>query len=707
MDPATYTKLKREDEEIRLLRLMPGKWSDEISLIIFHAPLVIPPIGNSVNRRLSLEQLQNTLPEDMYVIENIDGRYIFQHRGGKPNSWDHPDPEFDRSLYDLPNHGALQEYKPRYEALSYTWGSMENPVTVHVLGEISTKMQIGASLATALRQLRYTNKSRTMWVDSICINQNDIPERNHEIERMRNIFSLGTRTIIWLGEEADDSTIALSTIEYYAQQVEYIGGGLVASTPGTKLIEWRHSNYRLPYDTRTWSSIRALFQRPWFSRVWVLQEALLGDQGSTVQCGKALISFSALRKAMLVLGRKVTTPNDIRSILLSYTPGILPSSTRTLPELLRWAKGRHCSDPRDKIYGILGLVPPPIVDAIRCDYSVPISEVYKSAIIGYVTVTNKLDLLQQCRLDQRFKDGPSWVPNWYFEDNNVIIGVDLGRCPSGCSSAQTRYLAPNGLESIGIYCTKVSSVKIKSSGNARETFQAIRQWEPEGLYCRDYVAGGSLIDAFLETIYQGRTKERYPWFRLPHVENLRRSYLDAVAKDNRNEEAVLSYVYGLDFGPMAFIMTEEGYMGTGPLGVEKGDYVCVLLGTDLPMILRPTPSGEFLVVGSYFIHGLMDGEAILGPVPSTCKVELYRRKDSGYSTHFVKASNKTTLDDPRLPPLPSEWIEINRDDGPCPWPIRRSSFKNVVTGESMDSDPRMLPEALMERGVKLQQFRLV
>lgn len=136
----------------------------------------------------------------------------------------------------------------------------------------------------------------------------------------------------------------------------------------------------------------------------------------------------------------------------------------------------------------------------------------------------------------------------------------------------------------------------------------------------------------------------------------------------------------------------------------QGDYVCVLLGTELPIVLRPTTSGEFLIVGSYFIHGLMDGEALLGPIPSPWKTELYRRKDSGYSTHFAKPNEKT-LDDPRLPPLPFEWVEVNRDDGP--WPIGKYYFRNTVTGESMDSDPRMLPDALVKRGANLQKFRLI
>lgn len=570
MTPYKYTQLGRENEEIRLLSLMPGARDDDISMHIFHVPLIIPLRETNEIKRLSLEELQKTLPDDVYSMKTIDGRYIFKHRNGNPNSWDHPDPNFDRALYYLPKHRNFAENIPNYEALSYVWGSTENPVTAYVLGETLSTIQIGTSLAVALGQLRCTEKPRTLWVDSICINQSDISERSHEIGRMRNIFSFADRTIIWLGEEADDSTSALSTIEHFAGQIEYIGGGLVAYAPETKLLEWRHSNFHLPYDTKTWSSIRALFQRSWFSRVWVLQEALLGDQRSSVQCGNTSIPFTALRKAMLVLGRKVTTPSDIRSQLLSYSPGVLPDSMRDLPELLRWAKHRNCSDPRDKIYGVLGLVSRVIAEGITCDYSITVSEVFKSAVLSHITVTKRLHLLQHCQLIQRFGDGPSWVPNWSFEDKNIMIGVVLGRYAAGSSSAVTEYEAPTTLEVTGICCTRVTSVKTKYSGDARETFQAILRWEPEGLDSRDYIAGGSLIDAFLQTIYQGRTKERYPGLRIPHSWELRRSYLEALDKDNKDQDAILSYVYGLNFGPTAFITTEEGYMGIGPLGVEKG-----------------------------------------------------------------------------------------------------------------------------------------
>jgi hypothetical protein len=130
-----------------------------------------------------------------------------------------------------------------------------------------------------------------------------------------------------------------------------------------------------------------------------------------------------------------------------------------------------------------------------------------------------------------------------------------------------------------------------------------------------------------------------------------------------------------------------------------------LLGSDLPVLLRPTVSGDFIVVGSCFVHGLMDGEALLGAIPSPWKLEIVKIPGPGWSNYFAKSPGVKTLDDPRLPPLPSEWEEVGRDIHDHT--TSKALFRNIVTGETMDSDPRILPEALEARGVKLKRFRLV
>jgi hypothetical protein len=207
---------------------------------------------------------------------------------------------------------------------------------------------------------------------------------------MKSVYSFAKRTIIWLGEEAQESTRAIATLAYFAQQVEFINGGTLGDSPDAKNTSWWEPGSRLPFDEDAWSCLIAFFRRSWFNRVWVLQEALLGSQTSIIECGKTSILWLLLRKAMLVLARNRTIPRELRSLLESYRLGILPRAMSSLLELLGWAKFRQCVDPRDKIYGVLGLVSPLIANNITVDYSMATTQVYMSTLLSCILLLNEL-----------------------------------------------------------------------------------------------------------------------------------------------------------------------------------------------------------------------------------------------------------------------------------------------------------------------------
>jgi hypothetical protein len=268
MSTYTYAKLRTEAEEIRLVRLLPGKPDEEIAFNIFHSPL-IPRERKISTTRLSLKEIQKTLPKGWAVFETLEGRYLFSSDEG-PNSWVHPDDTYDRASYDLPEVSEVDSYEPKYESLSYTWGPPGNLVTVRVQkgstsgGEEDAALQIGVNLASTLRHLRYPTRSRTLWVDAICINQADVHEREAQVKRMGTIFSLASGVVIWLGEEGNRSAHALSTLEYFGLQVEYTVDGFMADAPGADEPRWFSRSYPLPYDEETWTSLCFLFRRPWF-----------------------------------------------------------------------------------------------------------------------------------------------------------------------------------------------------------------------------------------------------------------------------------------------------------------------------------------------------------------------------------------------------------------------------------------------------------
>lgn len=137
-----------------------------------------------------------------------------------------------------------------------------------------------------------------------------------------------------------------------------------------------------------------------------------------------------------------------------------------------------------------------------------------------------------------------------------------------------------------------------------------------------------------------------------------------------------------------------------------------LLGCKSPMLLRPCAdeTDSYSVVGECYVHGLEDGQAILGPLPDGYQAQLAKSKD-GQSTALLfrdTATGAVSAQDPRLEPLggpdcPWERVQMERepDDPPSV-----QCFRSTLDGRVMKSDPRILPDALRKRGTKLVDFKI-
>ena len=90
--------------------------------------------------------------------------------------------------------------KATYKALSYTWGIDSKTHTVYCAGKV---LHITANLHSALRRFREEGTECIIWADAICINQNDIAERNQQVQIMRHVYASASEVVIWLGEEVE------------------------------------------------------------------------------------------------------------------------------------------------------------------------------------------------------------------------------------------------------------------------------------------------------------------------------------------------------------------------------------------------------------------------------------------------------------------------------------------------------------------------
>ena len=143
-----------------------------------------------------------------------------------------------------------------YEALSYTWGDYKKECSISCGSE---RIEITANSAAALLQLRSPDAARALWIDQICINQDDVEERNKQVALMRKIFSEAENVVIWLGEEGPVDEMAFRFVPFLLSHLPPLSashGGLMRQALIAKEV----------------LALSRIFSRPYFRRSWIIQE---------------------------------------------------------------------------------------------------------------------------------------------------------------------------------------------------------------------------------------------------------------------------------------------------------------------------------------------------------------------------------------------------------------------------------------------------
>ncbi|EEU43677.1 uncharacterized protein NECHADRAFT_45282, partial [Fusarium vanettenii 77-13-4] len=153
------------------------------------------------------------------------------------------------------SHASLRN-PPKYRALSYVWGDATRQMPVECTN--GQKVWVTENCYAALKRLRLSDKSVTFWIDAICINQRDTPERNSQVQIMATIYRKAQGITIYLGEEDQEGSLAMETLEK-------------ATFSPTCTIRAKSTDPARSQDPDV-VALRNLFARPWFRRVWVLQE---------------------------------------------------------------------------------------------------------------------------------------------------------------------------------------------------------------------------------------------------------------------------------------------------------------------------------------------------------------------------------------------------------------------------------------------------
>jgi len=355
---------------------------------------------------------------------------------------------------------------PSYTALSYTWGSEQHLQHLFVGDSI---LLITENLATALRHLS-DHVGKYLWIDAVCINQKDDAEKTEQLRKMAEIYERANMVLSWLGEESEGSNRAMEGIERYGGAA-FEAGILslpvevrkkrpdVGENSGFQHVKRRifelftaaadADNNDSP-DAFPRSEFSELSRRSYFDRLWIKQEVALGKQ-VRMACGEKVTSFEHLASAYMFFatftvweiterlhGRLTGFPKHFAPVLgdsgiesrnlpmPSVAIGSLLSIRRKIhqekkrPELFWLLKRLHvgdqgqrnnCKDPRDKIYGLLGMVEGngSHVETL-IHHRQPVELLYER-VARILIQQGIIDTLLFCR-PRSSLELPSWVPHW-------------------------------------------------------------------------------------------------------------------------------------------------------------------------------------------------------------------------------------------------------------------------------------------------------
>lgn len=542
---------------------------------------------------------------------------------------------------------------PVFDALSWCWGSVEDTAEIDVCG---TSFSCRKNLDSALRHLRDKHECFLLWVDAVCINQGDLGEKSSQVLLMRRIYRHAQTVRIWLGEAADDSSEAVRVVKQLQVQPDFNAAKLAGQELSTEQLR----------------AFTSLCKRPWFKRIWVVQEYALARQ-AVFYCGSDCFSWTNIGNFLGgILDNLVKSPieqldqryplmidGSIQNAVLNLlhlggvsdmtSEGKQHDIVQALETFLALSK-LNATDPRDKVYGCLGLLPG-FEELIIIDYNFPVEAVY--AITTYALFCRMKCFKPLCYKSTKRETVSLELPSWSldfihdFQNGHVLFNHFSAAGEWGSWSAP-RLVYPL-LWIRGTFFDEVVSTHhvvpdIKADSGKWNLVSKQRFWHTRwrsffGLDLdktahKAYAGGGSMENAYWRTVvcdlctYDNfRSKSRIQlkdinlfvkWIRNPESHSLRHWYSDW--DQNRPAEIYLLAMHAVNIQQNAYLFrTKRGFIGmsAGTSDIQAGDYLHFIHRGEVPFALRPVRHDNresvFELVSQCYVHGIMDSEAFIEP----------------------------------------------------------------------------------------------
>lgn len=595
-----------------------------------------------------------------------------------------------------------------YEALSYVWGKPDFTEPLEFEGH---QVLVTKNLATALRHLRpdANGSPRRIWVDAICINQNDVAERNHQVTIMKDIYSHCTADLAWLGPDSSSPDKASEQVENLALGFQLLKK-LITKDNVTLLSmkkearDYEDSDEEEDVFVLTYKEQQpldaVLLRAPLWSRIWVMQELALaprivlvaghdtfawedisGFLSDTIYADAFHLTWShgMLRPATQYTFERVQIVQHQRNLVRDCREG---KAVSTLIEVLGRFKFADATDPRDKIYGLLGLVTER--HGVKVDYNRPWHLIFADLCVYFIESSKSLDIICQnpwttVPLAPRDAELPTWVASFTSKDLSglhdgfsALLFAQRGIFQAGSETCQVPCQTLDDGKTLSAEAIilgtlgKILQEDYEIDDNDRSWLQSLsseyfarvpRQWME--LYFGQHLLAASpdppvkydqssepAFEAFWRTlvmdcksfpierltqddidsddkIFRKLLSLTVEEIKMGHVHEWQIEYEEEkkhLYQERRDELSELQEslicrrMWVRNFVHWTFTVSENGLYCMLKKGAKPGDILAVVDGGKVPVVLRAVDNGDsrkFKFITTAYVHGFMDGEAIL------------------------------------------------------------------------------------------------
>ncbi|KAK0620818.1 heterokaryon incompatibility protein-domain-containing protein [Immersiella caudata] len=553
-------------------------------------------------------------------------------------------------------HSHISKTKP-YHALSYAWGSALEPRTILLDG---CPTEVSGNLEAFLRSRRREHECPVLWVDAVCINQADMDEKRAQIQLMKRVYEGSDLVLVWLGEAIDGTARTLDWMEdlfhdFWLPRLTSLNRSVSASLGSITDRDARRILFEVigdegdPLGDRELQGMEHIFSNPWWSRIWVYQEATAPTKRATrVLIGKYEIPFQTILAVGEILrhlsshghgsffsqnpGLANNTPVVVMQIYRELRAQYIETGTSRflrLADLLPSLRSFDATNPRDKLYA---LIPTSLdgAELLHVAYDRPVEEAYAQIAWTLIQKHRSLDILGHCCRGEgnSLLKLPSWVPDWTAKGTAMHFfkrGISPDWRSTTLATDQEIPIAEGDRVPIGkLYSASGDSlpeISLDDSGTRLSCkgyiFDAVRHVTPTAGTTESRHDVVEEWMTWLDLTLSAMAGCQLPYsniktaFSHTMVADCERVAVDVGMRDcslglGAKREGRMTGLHPATFRRKLFL-TGRGYLGLTDAGVMPGDEVVVLMGGQCPFVLRRQRE-YYELVGEAYVHGIMDGD---------------------------------------------------------------------------------------------------